>query len=144
MKKEERENLILKLKQIFSKYSEISAGYLFGPCIQGNMSKNSDIDIAILIHPSKIKNYTLEKQLELEVEIALELKTEKFDLIILNRAPLILQFRIISTGRLIYIKDDDVRCDLEEKIMSSYYDFLPRLQEFNKEYFAALKEKYLK
>jgi len=133
-----------KLKDVFSRNSKIVAGYLFGSFLHGHIHKGSDIDIAILIHPSEIKNYTLDDQLDLEVEITLQLKTENFDLIILNRAPLILQFRIISTGRLIYIKDDDVRCDFEEKIMSSYYDFLPRLQEFNKEYFSALKERYLK
>jgi hypothetical protein len=33
---------------------------------------------------------------------------------------------------------------MEERIMQQYYDFLPRLRQFNKEYFEALREEYMK
>lgn len=136
--------MVESLKRIFSRDKRIIASYLFGSLSKGNFHKGSDIDLGIALEPSKVKDFSLDDQLNLEIELTLALKTENYDLIIINHAPLILQFRIISQGKLIFVEDDEARCNLEERIMSLYYDFLYRLNEFNKEYFSALQERYLK
>lgn len=86
---------------------------------------------------------SLDEILDLEVKITLALKTEKSDLIILRDVPLILKFRVISRAKIIYNANDDLRCEFEERVMWEYYDFLFRLNEFNRQYFASLKEKYI-
>jgi len=130
-----------KLTPIFLKDKRIISAYLFGSCVEGLTHKRSDIDLAILLDPNK--NFNLDDLLDLEVKITLALKTEKYDLVIANKASLILKFRILQ-GRIIYNDNDDLRCEFEERTMQEYYDFLPRLNEFNHEYFYALKESYLK
>lgn len=130
-----------RLTPLFLKDPRIIVGYLFGSSAQGITHKRSDIDLAILLAFGK--NFTLDDLLDLEVNITLALKTERYDLIVANKAPLILKFRIISTGKLIYIANDNLRCEFEERVMQEYYDFLPRLNEFNRQYFVTLKENYL-
>lgn len=132
-----------KIGDIFSKNDKIIAGYLFGSSVEGGFHQRSDIDLAVMLDPSRIKDFSLDKKLSLEVDLALFLGTENFDLVVVNRAPLVLQFRIISKGRVIYKKSGGLYTSVEETIMENYYDFSPRLREFNKEYFEALKEKYL-
>lgn len=129
------------LQSIFQKEARVAAVYLFGSLVQGKVHPKSDIDLAVLISPDK--NFGLDDTLNLEVNITLALKTERYDLVILNNASLILRFRVISTGKLIYVANDDFRSEFEEKVMQEYYDFMPRLNDFNREYFSALKENYL-
>ncbi|MCD6228585.1 MAG: nucleotidyltransferase domain-containing protein [Candidatus Omnitrophica bacterium] len=131
-----------KLTPVFSQDSRIISAYIFGSSIQGLTHPRSDIDLAILV--SFDKKFSLDDLLNLEVKITLALKTENYDLVVLNDAPLTLRFRIISEGIIIYKADDKMRCDFEERVMQEYYDFLPRLKEFNAEYFSALRENYLK
>lgn len=134
--------LNLRLAPIFLKDKRIITAYLFGSCVTGDMHKKSDIDLAILVSPRE--DFSLDDILDLEVKLVFALKTERYDLVIANRASLILKFRIVSAGKLIYVANDDLRCDFEEVVMQEYYDFLPRLNEFNREFFVTLKENYLK
>lgn len=131
-----------RLTPIFLRDKRIAAVYLFGSYSQGAVREGSDIDLAVLL--SAPKSFSLDDTLDLEVKMTLSLKTEKFDLVVANTASLIMQFRIISAGKLICAADDNLRCDFEERVMQEYYDFLPRLNEFNREYFAALKARGLK
>lgn len=131
-----------KLVPLFLKDPRIVAAYLFGSYAEGLIHKRSDIDLAILVSPDK--SFNLDGLLDLEVKITLALHTERYDIVIANSASLILKFRIISTGKLIYNSNDDLRCEFEERVMQEYYDFLPRLNEFNRQYFLALKESYLR
>jgi predicted nucleotidyltransferase len=144
MQKNLLDELTEKLNPIFSQDKRIVCAYLFGSSVQGLTHKRSDIDLAILLEPRRTKTFGLDELLGLEVKVTQALSTERYDLVVCNSVSLILKFRIISTGKLIYNINDDLRCEFEEKTMQEYYDFLPRLNEFNREYFAALKEESLK
>jgi len=130
-----------KLVSLFKEDKRIVAVYLFGSSASGLTHKRSDIDLAILFDPKE--RFNIDDLLGLEVRITLVLKTERFDLIVANCASLVLKFRVISTGKLLYNACDDLRADFEERVMQEYYDFLPRLNEFNRDYFSTLKENYL-
>jgi len=136
------ENLKNRLSEIFSKDRRIVAVYLFGSQTDGTAHEKSDLDLGIMIDPESENEFRLDDEIELEIEIEKRLKTDRFDLVVLNKVPLVMQFRIISPAKLIYIGDDTKRCDMEVNIAMKYYDFLPRLKKFNSEYFQALKEEY--
>ena len=131
-----------KLSNFFSQDERIIAAYLFGSHADGSDYEGSDLDLGILVDPVFEQEFTLSDELELEFGIETALGTDRFDFVVVNKVPLTLQFRIISPAKLIYVQDDDKRCEMEEQIMTRYYDFQPRLQEFNREYFAALREEY--
>jgi predicted nucleotidyltransferase len=67
--------------------------YLFGSFASEKERKLSDVDIAVLL---KEGIEPLEKQLNLLADFTFILKTDEVDLVILNRAPISLQYTIIS------------------------------------------------
>jgi len=131
-----------RLSNLFSQDERIIAAYLFGSRADGSAYEGSDLDLGIMLDSGSEQTFTLNDELDLEAEVEAALRSDHFDLVVINHVPLPLQFRMISPAKLIYVKDDDKRCETEEQIMVRYYDFQPRLREFNREYFAALREEY--
>lgn len=144
----DKENLLEtiqnKLLDIFSQDKKIIAVYLFGSYADKSAHEGSDLDMGIMIDPAYAREFTLSDEFDLEVNIEARLNTDRFDLVIINKVQLTLQFRIISPAKLIYVSDDDKRCEMEEQIMVKYYDFEPRLKQFNREYFSTLREEYMR
>ncbi len=141
-----REHLVETLKNrlpgLFSKDERIIAAYLFGSRADGSAYEGSDLDLGIMLDPESEQAFTLNEELDLEAGVEAALRSDHFDLVVINHVPLPLQFRVISPAKPIYVRDDDKRCETEAHIMVRYYDFEPRLREFNKTYFAALREEY--
>lgn len=50
------------------------------------------------------------------------LGTERFDLVLLDRAPLSLQFEIVSQGRLIYSQSDELLNAFEMSVIRRFQD----------------------
>lgn len=126
------------LSPIFSNDKRILAAYLFGSRADGSEHQQSDIDIGIMIDYKYENEFKLDDEIELEISIETQLKTNNIDLVVLNKKPLVLQFRILAPYKVVYSRDDNKRCDMEEYIIRSYHDFLPRLNQINKEYFETL------
>lgn len=90
-----------KLNNVFSKYEEIQAAYLFGSYAEGKENRLSDIDIGVVlgeIHEKGVK-----------IEILKDLAYEGFcnvDPVILNEASPIMKFEIVKHNKLIYKKKD--------------------------------------
>jgi predicted nucleotidyltransferase len=110
--------------------------YLFGSFASGKERKLSDVDIAVLL---KEGIEPLEKQLNLLAEITFILKTDEVDLVILNRAPIALQYTIISGGKLLVNREDKLRRDYEEKVSQDYLDSEYLRTEHQKYLFQRLK-----
>ena len=136
------ETLKNRLSDLFSLDERIIAAYLFGSRADGSAYEGSDLDLGVMLDSGSEQTFTLNDELDLEAKVEAALRSDHFDLVVINYAPLVLQFRVISPAKLIYVKNDDKRCKTEEQIMVRYYDFQPRLREFNREYFAALREEY--
>ena len=85
---------------------------------------------------------------DLRAEMALQVKLsevtgfEAIDLLNLNKAPLYLQFKVITTGRLIYEVDPDLTSDFLENLFNRYHDRELRYKMFFKEWDEGLKEDY--
>lgn len=106
-----------KIKQFCQKKEEIIFVYLFGSYSAAKQNSRSDLDLAIYFKkPDKIS------LTELNYELSKLLNIDKIDIVVLNKASIIMQFRIIQRGKLIYCKDDITRIRYEAKIMSFYYD----------------------
>lgn len=70
------------------------------------------------------------------------IRTDRVDLVNLNKAPITLQFRAISEGRIIFEKDYVTTCDFVERVIGRYQDYAIDLHYYYKEYDIALKEAY--
>ncbi|MHA1336298.1 MAG: type VII toxin-antitoxin system MntA family adenylyltransferase antitoxin [Promethearchaeota archaeon] len=126
-----------KIKEIALKHN-ISLIYLFGSKATGNDSKLSDIDIAVLLDKydqEKIKDLML----DLIFEFSQIFKNDKIDLVILNKAPLALQYNVVAHGKVLYERDIGVRMVYENKAIKLYLDF----KIYEDEYYKAMHERIL-
>ncbi len=111
-----------QLIELFEPQKFIKLVYLFGSVSRGKEGKLSDIDLGILLDNSLNKRRVFDLQLELIGKITTILKTHHLDLIIMNDAPLSLNFEIIKANYPIYVRNETERIDFEHYILSRYLD----------------------
>ena len=123
------ERYLVQLNSLFSKYQEIKLVYLFGSQINNKQSLLSDYDFAVYFNPDTSLSRQKDIVLELISEISAILKSDKVDLIVLNKAlsPL-LKYNIIR-GSLIY-QQDPYKILVEPAIYNEYFDFKTFTQRF--------------
>ncbi|MHA1803981.1 MAG: type VII toxin-antitoxin system MntA family adenylyltransferase antitoxin [Promethearchaeota archaeon] len=126
-----------KIKEIACKYKLILI-YLFGSKAIQKTSKLSDIDIAILLN-DKIHYDLKELILDLIFEFVQIFRIDRIDLLILNSAPLAIQYNVITEGKLLYQSNIEERCNYEIKIRKKYFDF----KKYEEEYFKAMHDQIL-
>ncbi len=120
---------------------DVIAAYLFGSLVNGRARPDSDIDLAILLAASPrreeeepdLDQVMAEFEREMALIEALEAFVEgrRLDVVFLQRAPLLLRFQVLTTGRLLYENPDRVaeRVEFEVRTFKFYFDQQP-LREF--------------
>jgi len=106
------------------------AVYLFGSQAEGSTTPGSDIDLAIVL-PDDCALPAAER-LDLIARLE-ELAGRRVDLIVLNRAPLPLQFEVVRTGIVLYESSNDARTDFEDRVVREYLDLEPMLRRSRQE-----------
>jgi len=108
--------------ELLSKQKHVKLAYLFGSVAKGKEGKLSDVDIAVFLDESLSKKERFNLQLKLMSEISSILKTDKVDLVIMNDAPLSLNYEIIKANYPLLVKDEGKKVDFEHGILSRYLD----------------------
>jgi predicted nucleotidyltransferase len=114
--------------------------YLIGSRARGEQGPESDFDLAVVFSGDKQPTNTSEIH-----PVLYDLLTNEFpvtiksdvDIIYLQEASLSFQFEAISTGRVIYESNPELRADYEESVVKEYLDFAPVEKIFS----AALMER---
>jgi predicted nucleotidyltransferase len=96
-----------------SQMKSVSAIFIFGSYCSGRMREDSDIDIAVLV----------KKANEKEKFNILGEGGGRFDISIFERLPLIIQFRVLKEGKLVFCKDEKYLHDVKFKILREYLDY---------------------
>ncbi len=123
------ENIIIKT--LNQKIKDIISIYLFGSFQKGQMRKDSDIDIAVLLDGS-LDNIT-----RWEISCILSDKLDKdVDLINLRDASTVMRAQIVTGGQCIYESDKKKKNQFEMYTLSDY----ARLNEERKEIIARVKK----
>jgi len=125
------------LRRYLEGRDEVVVAYLFGSHARSEADARSDVDVALLLHPDLPDVAHL--KLRLDTEIGDVLDSDQVDVLFLNDAPLPLQAEVIRTGQVIVSKDEETRVEFEAHTMSAWWDFQPRLAEFDRLYLASLK-----
>ena len=115
---------IERLGDIFRKYPDIQAVYLFGSTAEGShLHAGSDLDLAILPRTSELRASTL--------DILADLAQVGFcnvDLVFLDTDDIVLKFEVVKRNRVIYASMDFDHGGYYSKIIRQYLDFLPYLE----------------
>jgi predicted nucleotidyltransferase len=97
---------------------EVKFAYLFGSEARGATGPLSDLDLAVCLD-GRINLF--KARLRLSEALAKALKSEKFDLVVLNSAALVLKHEVIKNG--IVLKEDRSRRILFEiRVLQEYLD----------------------
>lgn len=138
-KKDKINNLIKKLASFFRKENNILTVYLFGSYGTDEQTELSDIDIAILFADT----VSMLEELSIAAEIEFILKQGQIDLLNLNKASVILQHRVISTGKEIFERDSLTTADFIENTLKFYFDYGLVYKKFRDDFREELRGEYL-
>lgn len=111
-----------EVKAFIEGLERVRVAYLFGSCAKGKVGPLSDVDIAVLLDGRLDKQESFDLRLRLINGISSILKTDKLDVVVMNNAPLLLNYNIISEGRILDSKDELERVMFETHILSRYLD----------------------
>jgi predicted nucleotidyltransferase len=103
---------------IFKKY-KVKLAYLFGSHAKNTAVAESDFDIAVLFD-SHISDL-FEKSQRLGIEIQKLFPTE-VDVRVLNDAPSLFKYEVISNSLLLYCKNENERIEFEVRSIKEYID----------------------
>lgn len=102
---------------------EIDLLYLTGGYGRGKPTPRSDVDLAVLLAPTCPDRFR--KRLDLHAAWSRLLGTDEIDVIVLNDAPVVLQFAALRDGRLLFARDDVRRVRFEATVLDRYADMEP-------------------
>ena len=130
------DNLKQKLLHIAPKLfadTPVQFAYLYGSVAKNLVNPFSDLDVAIFILGlDRKKSLKLELSLSLTLDDLLDHAIES-EIRIINYLPLTVQGDIITTGDLIYCRDDVIRVEFETNLRRAYFDFLPAIRHYQRE-----------
>jgi len=111
-----------EVKEFLQNQDQVELAYLFGSVAQGGEGKLSDVDLAVFLDESLDEKERFNFKLSLISVLEDILRTDRLDLVIMNDAPVSLNFEIIKANYPLFIRDEDLKVDLEHYIMSRYLD----------------------
>ncbi len=110
--------------------------YLFGSHAERHAGPGSDIDVAVVLidpHTALPGASTLYNKLyDIFTDVFDMSGFKTIDIVLLRRAPLELQFDVISHGAVLYEVSSEFRLAYEDRIEMLYCDFKPKLDMFNR------------
>ena len=95
-----------RVVEFLSKQKHVKLAYLFGSVAEGKEGKLSDVDLAVFLDESLSKPERFNLQLKLMSELTGIMKTDKVDLVIMNDAPLSLNYEIIKANHPLLVGDE--------------------------------------
>jgi len=111
-----------KVAEFLSKQEHVKLAYLFGSIAEGKEGKLSDVDIAVFLDEFLSKSERFHLQLKLISGLTSITKTDRIDLIIMNDAPLSLNYEIIKANHPLHVRENGEKIDFEHGILSRYLD----------------------
>ena len=116
--------------------SGAAALYLYGSHGTPQQTPLSDIDLAVVMPLGQQVD-----ELGLLGDVA-ALVGDDVSVTVLNRAPLPFRFRVLATGRPLFVFDKDALADFTEQTLVYYHDFRPDYEAMLRDYDSALRERY--
>ncbi|MCX5846423.1 MAG: nucleotidyltransferase domain-containing protein [Deltaproteobacteria bacterium] len=114
--------------------------YIFGSRASGTHGPLSDIDIAVLLPQGLGRDVYNKKELFYLGKANELLHTDDVSFVVLNKAPLTIQYGVITDSKVLYAKDEEARLSYEETVIDRYMDFKPVLDEYDREFVRQIKE----
>jgi len=110
-----------ELRKMFEQDEDVETAYVFGSVATGKDTNRSDIDIAVYLRESFESEKVFDKRISILNNLT-KMLGEETDLVILNSAPSLLKYNVISEGEIIYSSSKTRKAEIESKILREYLD----------------------
>lgn len=134
----ELDEKLTALSELFNTFPQVQTVFLFGSYGTEYQTPLSDIDFAVFFS----ENISLSEEADLLNKLSITLDTDLVDLVNLNKAPLVIQFNVITEGKIIYERDYIATCDFIGHVIKYYQDYAITLNQFNRDYDQSFREAY--
>jgi predicted nucleotidyltransferase len=121
------EAAIEKLRAALDLRPEVREAYLFGSQARGDSHVQSDVDVAVFVDEQAQQTPGYGYEAELGADLQAVLGRSDVDLVILNRAPPLLYYRVLRDGIRILSRDLAATTTREGRALSRYCDYVPQL-----------------
>lgn len=121
--------------------SRILAAYFYGSYGTAHQTPLSDVDFAVLLEPGV--DLSLEHELLLIDRLASAAGEDDLNVLILNRAPLHLQFAVLRDNRPVFVRDATRVAEFAERVYTLHGDHAIWRAKFQAELRAALHDQYV-
>jgi predicted nucleotidyltransferase len=96
----------------------VRAVYGFGSRAHGDARPDSDVDVAVLLAHVP----TLREQMQLRADVVRALRRDDVDLVVLNLAPPLLRYEVVTAGRRLFARDELAADMFEQRCVMQYLD----------------------
>lgn len=114
---------------VLRSHGEVLSAYLYGSFARGTSSKNSDIDIGLLLAEEYQPGPLYESRISLKFDKSLGRDVEAR---ILNNKPLPYLHQVLKYGKNLYSTNEKARINFETRTYSNYLDIKPYYEEYDK------------
>ena len=123
--------LVARLTRALSPREEILEAYLFGSRARGQARRDSDIDVAVYVDEARAQDGAWGYRAEVTTDLMVALGTNDVDVVVLNRAPILLYHRVLRDGVRVLSRDLRATTTRAGRAFSRYFDFLPQLDKMD-------------
>jgi len=129
----EKEKLAELINETLQARPEVVFAYLYGSFTDKEERPVRDIDVAVYVASEK----EIDDMLEYTAGLVLEMKKKgisvPLDIQVINTAPLGFLHHILSTGKILFCRNEELLTDLIEKTTHRYFQALPFIKSYLKE-----------
>lgn len=129
------------MRDFFLKEESVELAYLFGSVAEHTAGPLSDVDIGVYLSETLTEKERICKRIDLINELSDLLKSDKLDLIVINDSSPVLRFEIIRPNVTIFSRNENLRVDVECRIMSEYLDWKFYEDRLNRHFLERITEK---
>ena len=123
--------LLARLTRALSPREEILEAYLFGSRARGRARRDSDVDVAVYVDEARVRASAWGYRADLTTDLMVALGTNDVDVVVLNRASILLYHRVLRDGVRVLSRDLRATTTRAGQALSRYFDFLPQLDKMD-------------
>ena len=119
--------LVTTLRAALAPRAEVREAYLFGSQARGDATARSDVDVAVYVDEVALNAPGFGYESELGATLQAALRRSDVDVVVLNRAPPLLYYRVLRDGIRLLSRVPTETTGREGRALSRYYDYIPQL-----------------
>jgi predicted nucleotidyltransferase len=120
-----------RLRSVFSNHPAVRGAYVFGSVATEREWEKSDLDLGVVVDEAE---WDPSDKVPLIGNCMDAAGRDWIDLVVLNDAPLVLQFEAVRPNVILYAADDFDPGAFSSKVLRMYWDFRPHLRRQRKAY----------